>query len=148
MATNWTQDQRSGVNWQSAGDAGTTNWNGITGDLSSTWNETSSTIPTNWSSIAGTEIDWANVDEALGTIPDLFPFMHDDAAFYWGSSLDFGMEYDSSTDQFQVTTGGEKAFGITKTKVVSLASLSSLPSTADQGNLAFVNGKLMVKEDQ
>jgi hypothetical protein len=149
MATNWTKAGRSGVNWQQSGDAGTTNWNGITGDFSNVWNEDSSTIPTNWNAVTGTDVDWGNVGEPIGDLPDQFPFMADDLSFYFGSSLDFGMEYDTTTEEFQITTsGGEKAFGITKTKVVSLASISEAPSTSDTGNLAYVNGKLMVKEEE
>ena len=147
MATNWTKAGRSGVNWQQSGDAGTTNWNNITGDISSTWSDPSSSIPTNWSAIAGTEVDWGSVGD-IESIPDQFPFMIDDSSFYFGSSLDFGIEYDSELEEFQVTTtSGEKAFGITKEKVVSLVDLAEVPSDSSNGNLAYVNGKLMIKEE-
>ena len=157
MATTWTQVGRNGVNWApttdpdqtewaAANNVGT-NWN-LTGDVSSTWSDGSAGVETNWAAITGTEIDWANVDEDIGVTPgEQLPFMQDDSAFYFGTSLDFGIEYDSSSQEFHINTAGEKAFGITKTKVVSLATLTATPSESDNGNLAYVTGKLMVKEE-
>ena len=157
MATSWTQVGRNGVNWSPTTDPAQTdwaaannvgtNWN-LTGDIASTWNEGSAGVETNWSAITGTEIDWSQVDPSLDLVPgEQLPFMQDDSAFYFGSGLDFGIEYDSVGDEFHITTGGEKAFGITKTKVVSLATLTVAPDENEKGNMAYVNGKLMIKEE-
>ena len=127
-------------------EVGRTNGN-LTGDISSTWNDGSAGVETNWEAIAGTDIDWANVHPDLElTAGEQLPFMQDNTSFYFGNSLDFGIDYDTATEEFQITSGAEKAFGITKNKVVSLATLTDTPSSEENGNLAYVNGKLMVKE--
>jgi len=147
MATTYTKIGRGGVNWSGVGDSGTTNYNSLTGDISNVWQDVSPNVPTNWTDLAGTTTDWESMPDDF-VMPDQFAFMPDDTPFYFGTDFDFGMEYDASTQELQFQlVDGTKAFGITKEKVVSLAALTEIPGTSGEGNVAYVNGKLLVKEE-
>ena len=148
MATSYTKISKGGVNWSGVGGSGTTNYESITGDVSNVWQDTGPNIPTNWTDLAGSSTDWEAMPDDF-VMPDQFAFMPDNTPFYWGTDFDFGVEYESTSQELQVQlVSGEKAFGITKENVVSLAALTETPSTEGEGNLAYVSGKLMVKEEE
>ena len=117
---------------------------------------------TNWTNVDQTTITWTDVDTGVGeqwtTAPTgdstsdrgvwfgditLYPAMQDDQVFSFGTDLDFGIKYDSTKETLEFSTLDSTVMRMHKEGSLELINMIALPS---DGNIAYVNGKLMINE--